>query len=156
MLISIVAAGARSAVPTNGCAARWNTVSMSYSASERSMHAGSQMSPRTTITLRSSPSSSRLLPGTPSRKRHTTCAPRSTSALTSQPPKNPPPPVTNTGRPCHEKSFTISPPLPRCMSLIPDLGQGHLVLVRVHAGPEALVLVRHELTLGGDLRQHVF
>ena len=56
MFVSNVDTGPRLATPTIAWAARWKTVSTSYSPSTRSISAASQTSPCTTSTRRSVPS----------------------------------------------------------------------------------------------------
>src|ERR1035437_6062608 len=105
MLVSSVEMGFRFATPTIACAARWKTVSISYSPSERSSTSWSRTSPRTTVTLFSRPVPSSVLRGTQSRTSAVTLAPSSTSRRTSQPPSSPVAPVTNTGRSCQCEFF---------------------------------------------------
>ena len=57
MLVSNVDTGERLAVPTSVCAARWKTLSTSYSFSARAIRPSVQMSPWTTSTAPSRPSS---------------------------------------------------------------------------------------------------
>src|SRR5262245_57441370 len=90
------------------------------------------------------------LRGMPSRTRPTTCAPRASSASTSQPPSSPVAPVTKTGRSRQEVSTPIGPHLPGRRRLAPGLGQVLEIARRVHALPVPVVRVHLELTVLGQ------
>jgi hypothetical protein len=87
--VSNVDAGDELAVTTSAWAARWKTVSTSYSPSTRSSSASSLTSPSTTVTWRSRSNSASALTGGWSRRRTVTRSPRSSSARTSHAPSRP-------------------------------------------------------------------
>ncbi len=89
MFVSNVDSGAVLAIPTIVWAARWKTVSTSYSPTARSIRSASQMSPCTTLTRRSVPSTTSAERTTASRLSTVVRAPCSMSALTNQLPSRP-------------------------------------------------------------------
>src|SRR5437588_5233569 len=146
-LVSKVAVGERSAVPTSVWAARWNTVSTSYSARARSTTAASRTSPQTTSTRASVPSSAKAESAGSSRRRTATRASRASSAFTSHEPRSPWAPVTK-----QEVTLRVRsrPQLPGRPPLRPQVVEQHRVLVGVHAVPEARVPVGPQLPVGGQ------
>ena len=138
MFVSKVETGLRLAMPTIVCAARWKTVSISYSPSTRSTTApvadvaADDRSRDSRSPLRTSSDC-----GTQSRTRQTTSAPASTRRRTSQPPTSPVAPVTSVGRSRQNDVLTTSVhgASPASQSSLEQA----LVAQGVHALPEALV-----------------
>src|SRR5258705_9145596 len=165
-LASSVLTGSFFATPTSVWAPRWNTVSISYSASERRTSPSSVSAPYTVAMRSSQPSRTRRLRGEPSRTRATTVAPRWTSSGTTQLPRSPVAPVTKTRRPFQKVEMSVSqrdedglrldrlfldprggPPDAQALQL-------HLVLTGIHRLPEAQVLVHVQQAAPRELRQH--
>src|SRR5689334_5905086 len=151
MLLSNVDSGFRLAIPTMVWAARWNTVSISYSASVRSIRSRSRISPRTTLThsivrLRTS-----SLFGTQSRTRQTTSAPALARLRVSQLPSRPVAPVMSVGRSRQKRSFSamasLGPNLPGRLTIFPEVVQNLEFTIGVHRKKGSVVVVRHQLTL---------
>src|SRR5262245_25214597 len=145
MLLSNVDSGLRLAVPTIVCAARCRTVSISYSFSARSTRSKSSTSPWTAVTAPHSGLCSTSEPGTRSRTRPTTLAPRCTSSRVVHAPRMPVQPVTNTLR---SSQKLTSPHLPRRVAACPHVVVLDEVAVGVHALPEAGVPVQRQLPVG--------
>src|SRR6266849_4703375 len=101
MLDSKVDSGDRLATPTIAWAARWKTVSTSYSLMARSTTPGVLILPCTSSMRSTMPSASRRRPPPESRSTPTTVAPRASKPAASPPPTNPPIPVTRTVRSFH-------------------------------------------------------
>ena len=137
------------------CAARWKTVSISYSPSTRS---SSRLIARRRRGRSSRARAARLrtssLAGTQSRTRQTTSAPASSSRRTSQPPTSPVAPVTSVGRSRQNAAHRPAPSTARS-PLCPEALEQPLVAQRVHALPEAVVPVGGELAVGGQPLERV-